>query len=75
MTDSVELLNNMQGRILQAEALRKEGKTSEADALDPTPEEMEQVLRALRERYGNSGGTTKGKKAPALPDDLSTLFG
>ncbi len=77
MNPEVQQINDLRLRIVRARDLRAEGRTAEADAMDPSPEELREALLALRrmrETAVSSRLKRKEQKAAIASMDLNDLF-
>ena len=78
MNEAIQKINDLRIRILQAQALRKEGKEEEATRMEPSREELRLGLIALRSQR-STVATAAAEKAQArkeskAPLDLASLF-
>ena len=77
LNPEIQAINDLRLRIVKARDLRAEGRTAEADALDPSAEELRRALIALR-KSRESAMTAKlqqrEKRAAIASMDLNDLF-
>lgn len=74
---AIQKLNDLRSRVLRASELRALGRYDEANAMDPTNEEIRQGLIQLRTERGEATRTSDEKKAKAqaaAPLNLNDLF-
>ena len=78
MNEAIQRINDLRVRVLQAQALRKEGKTEEAAKMEPSREELRQGLIALRSQRSTisveAAAKAQKRKEAKAPLDLNALF-
>ena len=78
MNEAIQKINDLRVRVLQAQTLRKEGKTEEAERMEPSREELRQGLIALRSQRSTvateAAAKAQKRKEAKAPLDLNALF-
>ena len=67
---------DLRSRCIQADALRREGKFEEAEAMEPTIEEIAKGLSALRNdrEFRTAKKKAKSEAKQSIPMNLNDLF-